>query len=84
MELLNILSFSAKTKMTIDEYLRNLSNINKSNVPYFSYDGNFLKKNGLKEGAIIGETLKIIESEWIKNNFDLSNKRVLEIINQQK
>jgi len=84
MELLNILSFSVETKMTIDEYLRNLSNINKSNVPYFSYDGNFLKKNGLKEGAIIGETLKIIESEWIKNNFDLSNKRVLEIINQQK
>ena len=83
-KLLNILGFLVKKKMTIDEYSRNLDNINKSNVPHFSYDGNFLKKNGLKEGTIIGKTLKIIESEWIKNNFDLSNKKVLEIINQQK
>ena len=84
LRLLNMLTFSVSKKMKINEYLNNLSNINGINLPTFSYDGNFLKKNGLKEGTIIGRTLKIIESEWIKNNFNLSNKRVLEIINQQK
>tara|TARA_Y100000748_G_scaffold156635_1_gene131062 strand:+ start:213 stop:1469 length:1257 start_codon:yes stop_codon:yes gene_type:complete len=84
LRLLNMLTFSVSKKMKINEYLNNLSNINGINLPIFSYDGNFLKKNGLKEGTIIGRTLKIIESEWIKNNFNLSNKRVLEIINQQK
>ena len=84
LRLLNMLTFSVSKKMKINEYLNNLSNINGINIPIFSYDGNFLKKNGLKEGTIIGRTLKIIESEWIKNNFNLSNKRVLEIINQQK
>ena len=84
LRLLNMLTFSVSKKMKINEYLNNLSNINGINLPIFSYDGNFLKKNGLKEGSIIGRTLKIIESEWIKNNFNLSNKRVLEIINQQK
>ena len=84
LRLLNMLTFSVSKKIKINEYLNNLSNINGINLPIFSYDGNFLKKNGLKEGTIIGRTLKIIESEWIKNNFNLSNKRVLEIINQQK
>ena len=84
LRLLNMLTFSVSKKMKINEYLNNLNNINGINLPTFSYDGNFLKKNGLKEGTIIGRTLKIIESEWIKNNFNLSNKRVLEIINQQK
>jgi len=84
LRLLNTLSFSVSKKMKINEYLSTLNNINTLNLPIFSYDGNFLKKNGLKEGTIIGRTLKIIESEWIKNNFNLSNKRVLEIINQQK
>ena len=84
LRLLNMLTFSVSKKMKINEYFNNLSNINGINLPIFSYDGNFLKKNGLKEGTIIGRTLKIIESEWIKNNFNLSNKRVLEIINQQK
>tara|TARA_B100000686_G_scaffold212968_1_gene219932 strand:- start:1432 stop:2688 length:1257 start_codon:yes stop_codon:yes gene_type:complete len=84
LRLLNMLTFSVSKKMKINEYFNNLSNINGINLPIFSYDGNFLKKNGLKEGSIIGRTLKIIESEWIKNNFNLSNKRVLEIINQQK
>ena len=84
LRLLNMLTFSVSKKMKINEYLNNLSNINGINLPTFSYDGNFLKKNGLKEGTIIGRTLKIIESEWIKNNFNLSKKRVLEIINQQK
>ena len=84
LRLLNMLTFSVSKKMKINEYLNNLNNINGINLPTFSYDGNFLKKNGLKEGTIIGRTLKIIESEWIKNNFNLSKKRVLEIINQQK
>ena len=64
-----MLTFSVSKKMKINDYFNNLSNINGINLPIFSYDGNFLKKNGLKEGTIIGRTLKIIESEWIKIPF---------------
>ena len=33
----------------------------------FDYDGNYLKQKGMKEGASIGKTLKLIENEWINN-----------------
>ena len=34
----------------------------------------------MQQGAIIGKVLKKIEEEWIKNDFKISNERVLEII----
>jgi len=37
----------------------------------------------MKEGALIGKTLKLIEDEWIDNDFRISNERVLEIIKVQ-
>ena len=37
----------------------------------------------MKEGASIGKTLKLIESEWIDNDFKISNDSVLNIIESQ-
>ena len=37
----------------------------------------------MKEGALIGKTLKQIENEWLNNNFKVSNKRVLNIIKEK-
>ena len=38
----------------------------------------------MKEGALIGKTLKLIEQEWIDNDFKISKERALEIIKTQK
>ena len=38
---------------------------------------------GMKEGALIGKTLKQIEKEWLDNDFKVSNKRVLNIIKEK-
>jgi len=49
-------------------------------VPKFKIDGDYLKKNGMREGESLGRALKLIEKEWINNNFEISNKRVKELI----
>ena len=80
---LNILYFSNSKKVKLQDYLDILNNINKVNIPKFSFDGNYLKEKGMKEGALIGKTLKLIESEWLDNDFQISNERVLKIIKTQ-
>jgi len=80
---LNILYFSNSKKVKLQDYLDILNNINKINIPKFSFDGNYLKEKGMKEGALIGKTLKLIESEWLDNDFQISNERVLKIIKTQ-
>jgi len=80
---LNILYFSNSKKVKLQDYLNILNNINKLNIPKFSFDGKYLKEKGMKEGALIGKTLKLIENEWLEHNFEISNQRVLEIIKNQ-
>ena len=43
-------------------------------------DGELLKKKGMKEGQSLGNVLKILETEWVTNNFKISNERIDEII----
>jgi len=80
---LNTLYFSSSKKVKLKDYLNVLNNIKKLDIPKFSFDGNYLKAKGMKEGALIGKTLKLIESEWLDNNFRISNQRALEIIKAQ-
>ena len=81
---LNILYFANFKKVKLQDYLNVLNNINKIDMPKFSFDGNYLKEKGMKEGALIGKTLKLIEKEWLDNEFQISEKRVLKIIQAQK
>ena len=80
---LNTLYFSNSKKAKLKDYLDMLNNIKKINIPKFSFDGNYLKEKGIQEGALIGKILKLIESEWINNDFEISKERVLEIIKNQ-
>ncbi len=82
--MLNLLNFSISKTIKVDHFLNISKNIKKMKKPDFPYDGNFLKKKGLQEGVIIGDTLKKIEFEWIKNDFNISEEKVLKIINDQK
>ena len=80
---LNILYFANFKKVKLQDYLNVLNNINKIDMPKFSFDGNYLKEKGMKEGALIGKTLEVIELEWLDNNFSISDERVLKIIKAQ-
>ena len=57
-----------------------LSKILKSKVHKFNIDGKYLMENGMQQGSLMGKALKEIEEEWLKNNFQITNERVKEII----
>ncbi len=80
---LNLLFFTINKKSKLKNYLNVLNNINKFNIPKFPFDGNYLKKKGMKQGALIGKTLKLLEEEWLDNDFKISKERVLKIIKAQ-
>ncbi len=74
------LNFFNNKKMKLDQYLKILNKIKNLDIPKLNFDGKFLIDNGMKEGAPVGKTLKVIENEWINNDFKISEQRVLEII----
>ena len=77
---LNIINFSINSKIKIDEFLKTLNLVLKSNIPKLHVNGEYLKKNGMKEGESLGKVLKKIESEWANNNFEISNERIKDLI----
>ena len=62
----------------------NLTNILKAidsiNIPEFPITGNYLLEKGFKSGKKVGEVLKKIEQEWIKNNFNLNEEELKNLI----
>ena len=40
-----------------------------------------MKKYEIPEGKQLGEKLRIIEEEWVKNNFEISDQQVDNIVN---
>ncbi len=91
LKILNLLLFSDKISTNNTTYKKkydfyNFINqeIEKNKIPNFPFDGNYLKQNGFKEGASLGKTLKLLEAEWIAQDFKISEKRAFEIINNQK
>lgn len=77
---LNIINFSINSKIKIDEFSKILNLVLKSNVPKLHVNGEYLMKNGMKEGESLGKVLKKIESEWANNNFEISNQRIKDLI----
>ena len=80
---LSILNFISSKKLRLKEYYNITKDIKKTKVPKFAFDGNYLKEKGMKEGVLIGKTLKLIENEWLDNNFKLSDKKISKIIEEQ-
>ncbi len=77
---LSIINFSINSKIKIDEFSKTLNLVLKSNIPKLHVNGEYLKKNGMKEGESLGKVLKKIESEWVNNNFEISNERIKDLI----
>ena len=40
-----------------------------------------MKKYNISKGKQLGTKLKLIEDEWVKNNFNISEKQVNHIVN---
>tara|TARA_B100000963_G_scaffold359304_1_gene386284 strand:+ start:11726 stop:12973 length:1248 start_codon:yes stop_codon:yes gene_type:complete len=80
---MNILNFCVSSKTSANKFLDTLKIIDKFNIPKFPYDGNYLKDKGLIEGLKIGQTLELLEEEWLKNNFKISSQKVQEIIDKR-
>ena len=83
LKVLNILNFTNRKKFKLEDYMEKLSIIRKTSLPKFPFDGNYLKKRGVKEGEVIGRILKLLELEWLDNNFKISNQRISNIIDEQ-
>ena len=77
---INLLNYIVNDKYKLSHFLENFKKILKAKKHKFPIDGQYLKKHGLQEGLILGKVLKKIEKEWVNNRFELSNKKILEII----
>ena len=77
---LNLINFSINSKVKEKDFSKIFNKILKIKVPVFPIDGEYLKQKGMKEGQSLGKVLKILEKDWINNNFKISNERIDEII----
>tara|TARA_B100000886_G_scaffold306816_1_gene239406 strand:- start:1801 stop:3063 length:1263 start_codon:yes stop_codon:yes gene_type:complete len=75
-----MINFSINPEITVNDYSNTLKKIIKIKIPKFPINGDSLKKQGMQEGQLLGKVLKILEREWIKNNFKISEDKIKEII----
>ena len=67
----------------IDNFLTELAkHYENSELPIMPINADLLmKKYEIPAGKQLGEKLKSIEKEWVKNNFRISNQQVEKIVN---
>ncbi len=80
---LDILDYRIIKSRKIDNSIGELINFYKNNeVPKMPINADLLmKKYEIPEGKYLGEKLKMIEEEWVKNNFRISDQQIDNIIN---
>ena len=62
-----------------------LDYVNVCKIPKFPFSGDYLKEYGYETGQALGKKLKLLEEQWIKNNFVIDKKVVeksLEKVNE--
>ena len=82
MKLLNLLEFLSNTKYNFKNFQIIFNKISNSKIHKFPYNGEYLIKRGIKEGPVLGKVIKMLENEWVENNFKISEKRVQDVIKQ--
>ena len=80
---LDIISHRIIKSKKVDNSLKELINYYENcKTPIMPVNADLLmKKYEIPEGKQLGEKLKIIEQEWVKNNFKISDEQVDNIIN---
>ena len=81
---IDILSYRLFTLKKIDKNLLNLIDVFKSKIlPIMPVDAKeIMEKYNIPEGKTLGNKIKMIEEEWVNNNFQLSSKQIYKIINR--
>ena len=70
---------SKKADNSLSELIKHFEN---TKVPSMPVSADLLmKKYEISEGKYLGEKLKIIEKEWVENNFEISDQQVDNIVN---
>ena len=82
--LIDILCFRIFTSRKIDnKLLKFIDQYQSKNLPSMPVSAKVLmEKYQISEGKSLGDKLKDIEEEWVNNNFNLSEKKIDEIINR--
>ena len=81
---IDILSYRLFSSKKVDKKLLNSINLFKSKaLPIMPVGAKkLMEKYDIPEGKTLGNKLKIIEEEWVNNNFQLSEKQIDKIINR--
>jgi len=79
-----IFFFLVSNKSSLSELTRTISVLEKIKIPKFPYTGKYLINIGFTEGQKLGETLDLLEKEWVKNNYYLTEKKVSDIVSRKK
>ena len=80
---IDILNYQLIKSKKIDQRLNELIDLYKHKImPKMPIGAEILmKKFNIPEGKQLGLKLKLIEEEWVRNNFNISDKQVNNIIN---
>ena len=71
-----------KSKKNTEDIQKLIDLYQKKTIPKMPIGAEFLmKKFNISEGKQLGVKLKVIEEEWVKNNFQISDKKVIQIMN---
>ena len=82
--LIDILSYRIFTSRKVDtKLLKFIEQFQSKDLPYMPYGAKFLMEEyQIPEGKSLGNKLKSIEEEWVKNNFKISRKQIDKIVNR--
>ena len=77
-----LFSLCVNSKIKSSHFEKILVYVSKCDVPKFPISGDYLKSKGYKTGENLGKKLKLLEAEWIKNNFVIEKKIIEKSLGQ--
>jgi len=79
-----LFSICVNKKSNITEIEKLIEYINFFKIPKFPITGEYLKDHGYETGLYLGNKLKNLEEEWIKNNFTIDKKLIFKSLDKHK
>jgi tRNA nucleotidyltransferase/poly(A) polymerase len=76
--------YCAEPKFTTKLLNNIVEEVNKTNIPNFPFNGQYLMDLGLVDGKKIGYTLRLLEKEWIQKDFNLKTQEIALIVDKIK
>ena len=71
-----LFSICINNKIHLNEIEKLINYTTKCLVPKFPISGDYLKQHGFVTGELLGKKLKLLEEQWIDNNFIIDKKEI--------